>query len=291
MRSWKHILIIILAVIPFTALAQTEEKVGTMEPTAQPFDNERTVASSPIVQTAEPGRTRLGSLIEDPSDSLRKRKKLARRLIIEKGDIQLGLQIAYATLSSDDSELFMLAKNMDATGSYFQVAPNVAYAYRDNHAVGLRFKYAKAQATVDNLDLDLLSDDLKFNLQDIYALTSTYQLSFLHRSYIGLDRRGIFGLYVDVLAGYVHSRTQFEYNAETQDTYTAANKFKCSISPGFVVFPMNNVSVNVSIGIANLTYSRMSYYKNEVCTGYRSSFKMKAGLSVFDLFFGVTFHL
>ena len=227
------------------------------------------------------------------ADSLSKKSKrgLSQHLIIPKGEWQLGAQISHVSMSSDNSEYMLLLNNINATGSMTKVAPFVAYSYRDNRSIGLRFQYTSASGGVQSGDLSFLSDDLAFHIEDIHAEMTSTQTAIYHRSYIGLDSKGRIGLFSDITLGYTNGRTKFVYNEQTQDTHTQSNQVKLSLHPGIVVFAMNNVSTHVSIGIGGVSYNNTKYIKNGEVIGTRNFSKANFKLDILDISIGLSVHL
>lgn len=58
-----------------------------------------------------------------------------------KGEVILGLTASYGTLTSEDTDYFLLLDNFNADGSITTVNPFIGYFYRDNRCVGVRFGY------------------------------------------------------------------------------------------------------------------------------------------------------
>ncbi len=247
------------------------------------------------VKPAKPAKEtiKLGAEIKQQSDSLdgKRRRGLQQHLIIPKGEWQVGALISHVSFSSNDSEYLLIVQNLDANGSITKVAPFVAYSYRDNRSIGIKLQYSSANGNIREGDLDFLSDDLNFSVDDIRANMSSFQTAVYHRSYIGLDDRGRIGLFNDISLSYTNSKTVFTYNAETADTYTRSNQIKLSLQPGIVVFAMNNVSTHVSIGIGGVSYNNTKYIKAGEVIGTRNYSQAKFKLNVLDINIGVTIHL
>lgn len=236
---------------------------------------------------------KLGSEIGNKTDSLNRKhlRGLSQYLIIPKGEWQVGAQISHVSMSSDNSEYMLLLKNIDANGSMTKVAPFVSFAYRHNRSLGLRFQYTTASGDVMQGDLDFLSEDLQFHVEDVHASMTSVQGAIYHRSYIGLDNRGRIGLFSDVMLGYTSSKNEFIYNEETLDTHTKTEQIKLSLHPGIVVFAMNNISTHVSIGIGGVSYNNTKYIKNGEVIGKRDYSKANFKLDVLDISIGLSIHL
>ena len=234
---------------------------------------------------------KLGAEIHKDSLKKKRNRGLLEHLIIPKGEWQIGAQISHVSMSSNNSEYMLLLNNIDANGSITKVAPFVAYSYHDNRSIGLKLQYTSASGTVEKGELDFLSDDLNFEIEDVRAEMNSYQASIYHRSYIGLDNRGRIGLFSDISLGYTNSKSVFTYNEQTADTYTRSNQLKLSLHPGIVVFAMNNVSTHVSMGIGGVSFNNTKYFKNGETIGKRNYSKANFKLDVLDISIGVTIHL
>lgn len=228
----------------------------------------------------------LGS--EIPKDTTR-RHRVTDRLFIPSGEIQGGLQMAYASLSGDNSELMLLLNGMDAKASFAAVMPFVSYAYKDNRVFGVRLTHSSAKGSIDKTTISLLNDGLEFDLSDLMASTRSLGVSAYHRTYHGLDSRGVCGLFYDVVMGYHGGRSQFAMGDPSG--YTRSSKLKLSFSPGFELFLMNNVSLQLALSLADLSYTSVKYIEDETVVGRRSSFKVSSNLNLMGLYFGMTIHL
>ena len=216
---------------------------------------------------------------------------LSQYLIIPRGEVQLGMQISHVSLSSNNSEYMLLLNNIDANGAITKIAPFVAYSYDDNTSVGLRLQYSTASGNLEQGDLDLLSDDLNFHVEDLHANLTSYQVAAYHRSYIGLDNKGRIGLFADLTLGYTNSKTMFIYNTQTEDAYAKSNQLKLSLHPGIVVFAMNNVSMHVSMGMGGVSYNNTKYIKGGEVVGTRNLSKANFKLDILDISVGLVVHL
>ena len=235
--------------------------------------------------------TVLGSEIYTRNSFNKNSRGLSQYLIIPKGEWQLGMQVSHVSISSNNSEYMLLLNNIDANGSITKISPFLAYSYRDNRSIGLRMQYSTASGNVSQGDLDFLSDDLNFHIENLHANLTSYQAAVYHRSYIGLDNRGRIGLFSDIMLGYTNSRTAFVYNTETLDSYAKTHQVKLSLHPGIVVFAMNNVSMHVSMGIGGVSYNNTKYIKAGEVVGTRNYSKANFKLDVLDISMGMSIHL
>ncbi len=142
---------------------------------------------------------------------------------------------------------------------------------------------------VDSATADLLGN-LSMDVSNLNAQSRSMGGSVFQRTYVGLDRYGRVGIFWDYVLGYTRSKTQF-YAGEASSAYSLNNKISLNFAPGIVYFPMNNVSVQVCISLAGLSYTNVKAYEDGQVAGSRQAWKAHASLSVLDLSFGLTVHL
>lgn len=216
-----------------------------------------------------------------------KETRFTNRLIAPKGEWQTGLSVMYADFSSTNSEYMMLLQGVNAKASMLRLAPQAAYTFADNHAVGVRFQYTTLNGMVDSATADLLGN-FSMSFGDVQANSRALTTSFFQRTYWGLDKNGRVGIFWDYIVGYTRKNSNF--NAGAAESYVINNKLHLGFAPGLVYFPMNNVSVQASICVADLSYNNVKAYEEGQVTGTRHAWKAQASLNVLDLNFGLTIH-
>ena len=259
--SIRYTLISVAVLISFTALSSS----------AQNVDEEVIVLGQEITpkhDTAEP--------------------RFKNYLIAPKGEWQCGLSVMYADFSSDDTDYMLMLQGVNANASMLRLAPEAAYTYKENHAVGARFQYTNLNGGVDMATADLLGN-LSMSIADVNAVSRSMNLSVFQRTYVGLDTYGRVGIFWDYVLGLSRTMSRF-YMGETSDTYSLNRKIHLGFSPGVVYFPMNNVSVQASICLAELAYNNVASYADGQKVGKRNYWKAQGSLNVMDLCFGLTIH-
>ena len=229
----------------------------------------------------------LGDLLT-PKDTTKK-VRLNNRLIAPKGEWQCGLSVMYADFNSANSDYMLLLQGLGARASMLRIAPQAAYTFKNNHSVGVKFNYTKVGGMLDSATADLLGN-LSLSVSDVNATTNAMGGSVFQRTYVGIDKQGRFGIFWDYILGYTRSKTQF-YTGSESSSYSLNNKMSLSFAPGIVYFPMNNISVQACISLAELSYNKVSAYESGVVAGTRTAWKAQASLNVLNLNFGLTIHL
>ncbi len=214
-------------------------------------------------------------------------RSLRTHLIVPRHDWQIGMAASYVNLSADNSEFLLLLNNSNAYLSLAKISLNAAFAYCDNHAVGVRLQYTNGNCAVDAATLDLLGN-FSYEFKDVKAKTFSYGGAVFNRSYVGLDSRGRVGLFLDTGLGYTKSRSELNMSA---GTYTVNNKVSLSLSPGIVYFPMNTISVFAFISLADISYNNSKAYKDWNFTGERNFFRAQARIDLLSVSLGLSVHL
>lgn len=215
------------------------------------------------------------------------RRSLRTHLIIPRHDWQIGMAASYVNLSADNSEFLLLFSDTDAYMSLARVSINGAFAYSDNHAVGIRFQYTNGNCSVDASTLDLLGN-FSYEVKDLKAKTLSYTSTVFNRSYAGLDSHGRFGVFLDTGLGYTRSRSDIK---SSSSAYTVSNKLSISLSPGVIYFPMNTVSVFAFISLADISWTNAKGYSGGSLTGERNYFRARAKIDLLSVGLGLSVHL
>ena len=215
---------------------------------------------------------------------------------VYKGEWMLGIAASYGTLDVSDSDLMLLFDDINLGLRRTAVLPYVAYAYRDNRAVGMRFGYEFLKADLGNAALDLgsLAEDISFEVSDIGIRSESFNYSLFHRNYIGLDRRGIVGAILEAELLIKSGNTSFYMGEGESRNYSMSKNFaaKLNLNPGLAVYVFPEVCVTVTVGIGSLYYNNIRQYNAVgIETGRRDHSALKFKLNIADIQIGVVAHL
>lgn len=200
-----------------------------------------------------------------------------------------GVTVSVFNFESDNSRLlFSLLKDIDLNLRTLSVKPFVGYAIKDNTVVGLKFGYSRISGGLNNLSLNI--EDLDLSLKDIKYTDDSYSFSLFHRSYIGLDHKGLFGLFNETTLGYSTGSTRFSRGADETLKYTdtSINQLKVGINPGIAIFIMPNVGAEVSFGVAGFTYNWEKQKKSSGEIGKRTNSGANFKINLFNINIGLT---
>lgn len=200
-----------------------------------------------------------------------------------------GVTVSVFNFESDNSRLlFSLLKDIDLNLRTLSVKPFVGYAIKDNTVVGLKFGYSRISGGIDNLALNI--EDLDIALKDIKYTDDSYSFSLFHRSYIGLDPKGLFGLFNETTLGYSTGSARFSRGADENLKYTdtSVNQLNIGINPGIAISIMPNVGAEVSFGVAGFTYNWEKQKKSSGETGKRTNSGANFKINLFNINIGLT---
>jgi hypothetical protein len=256
-------------------------------------------AQQVVADTLQRGTKETVSVPRKKSHFLPTARRIDRNIdlnkFVYKGEVMLGIAASYGTLDVSDSDLMLVFDDINLGLRRAAVMPYIAYAYKDNRSVGLRFGYEFLQGDLGNVALNLGSAaDLSFSIADIGVKSESYAWSLFHRNYIGLDRRGIIGAILESEVQ-VKTGTTSLYVGAGDDRSQSINKnfaARLNFNPGLAVYVFPEVCVTVTVGIGGLYYNNIRQFDAVgVETGRRDHSALKFKFNVADIQIGVVAHL
>ena len=237
---------------------------------------------------------------ETPADStahrpltineMRRRRGLTdtHNLFVPKGQWIFGGTASYST-HTNKSYQFLIIEGIDSKGYTFKISPMIAYAFRNNMALGGRFIYSRTLLKLDKAAINFGDADsnVSLNAEDYYALQHTYQVAAIWRQYIPLGRNKRFALYNEMSLAAGGSEARFANGSPVKSGYTLA----LGISPGIVAFATNNMAVEVNVGVMGITFNHTEQVHNQVTVGERNISQMNFKVNIFSIGLGMAFYL
>lgn len=213
---------------------------------------------------------------------------LSNFLYIPKGVWSIGLTASYGELGTEDLDIFGLLSDIKIGAHAFSIKPYVQYFIKNNLAVGLKFGYYNARGNIDSFNVDVM-EDMNFNLSDIMYRSESYSAALTLAQFLGLTRRGRFGVYNEVELAFKTGNSNFRrpYGGEIRDTYTTSTEVDLNFSPGIQVFIMKNVAFHVSFGVFGFYLKNEKQRENDVPHGDRFSSGASFRFNLFNINFGV----
>lgn len=217
---------------------------------------------------------------------------LFNHLFIPKGNWAFGLTASYGEFSTDDLELLGLLTDIDLNIHTFSIKPSVSYFIKNNVSVGLRFGYTSMKGSIGSFNVDI-DEDMNFSLNDVMYRNEGYTAAFTVNQYIGLARRGRFGIFNEIELAFSSGNSDFRrpYGGESRETHTTYMDASLNFSPGVCVFIMDNVSFNVSFGVFGYHLRNEKQKENGENIGNRFTSGANFRFNIFNINFGIGIHI
>lgn len=217
---------------------------------------------------------------------------LSNFLFIPKGTWKVGLTVSYGEFSTSDLRMMDLIGDVDLGLNTFNIKPYISYFIRNNLAVGVRMGYTRTRGSIDSFKVDI-DEDMNFNLHDIGYRAESYGAAVMLQQYMGLTRRGRFGVYNEAELSFSSGNSDFDrpYNGVLRRTHTTNMEARLTYSPGVCVFIMENVSFNVSFGVFGFYLRNEKQLVDGEPMGNRFSSGANFRINLFNLAFGLGIHI
>ena len=179
-------------------------------------------------------------------------------LFVPKGQWIFGGTASYSTHTNKGYQ-FLVIEGINSKGYTFRVSPMIAYAFRDNMALGGRFIYSRTLLKLDNAELHFGNEETGTNIvaRDFYSLKQTYSAA----------------------------------DSPVKGTYETGYTLSLGISPGIVAFATNNMAVEVNVGVMGISYTHTKQVHNQVTVGKRNTSMMNFKVNIFSIGLGMAFYL
>lgn len=200
-----------------------------------------------------------------------------------------GVTVSIFNYETDNSRLlFSLLKDIDINLSTLSIHPFVGYTVSDNTVVGLKLGYSRISGGINNFALNV--EDFDIALKDIKYTDDAYSFNLFHRSYVGLDPKGLFALFNETTLGYSMGSTRFSQGSgETlKYTDTSINQLNIGLNPGIAIMIMPNVGAEMSFGVAGFTYNWEKQKKSSGEVGKRTNSGANFKINLFNINIGIT---
>lgn len=209
-------------------------------------------------------------------------------LYVPKGRWAFGLTASYGEISTEDVQILSLLTNIDLGGKAYSIKPAIAYFFRNNQSIGLRFNYSHGKADLNNLSMDF-DEDLNFSIKDVSYYNNNYTASVFYRNYIGFNKAKIFSIFNEVELAFGAGTSSFRrlYNDEPKVTRTVSTKASLNFSPGVCVFLQDYIAFNVSFGVFGLHLTNEKQTTNGEPDGNRFTSGANFRFNIFNINFGL----
>lgn len=213
-------------------------------------------------------------------------------LFIPKGMWTLGLTVSYGKFSTEDLQMFDVIDDVDISAHAFSIKPYFSYAFKNNITAGLRLEYSNIRGDIGSFGLDI-DEDMNFNIHDVMYRSESYSAALLLTQYIGLTRKGRFGVFNEAQLKCTSGTSDFHrpYNGDIRNTHNSNFQASLTYSPGLCVFVMPQVSCNLSFGVFGFYINHTKQWEDGKRTGSRTTSGANFRFNIFNISLGLAVHL
>ena len=232
-------------------------------------------------------------------DTLSRTERIRRRgltdmasTFVPRGQIITGAAISYST-HANDNYTFMVVEGIESEGYNFRVSPMVAYAIRENMAIGLRGVYSRSNLTIDKADLKFGDEETgtEITVDNFKAVQHTYTVSAIWRNYIPLGKSRRFAIFNEISLGAGGTQAIFAADQPIRGTFQEGYTISLGVSPGLMAFATNNVAIEVNVGVMGINLTEVEQVHNQVSVGNRRTSNMNFKVNLLSIGVGVSFYL
>lgn len=210
---------------------------------------------------------------------------------VPKGQWIVGATGSYSAHRNDNFTL-LLVDGIDSKGYTVHVTPTIAYAFKQNMAAGLRFKYGRSLLRVEDANLTIGGDGgTEIVVNDFYALSHSYIGSAVMRQFIPLGHAKRFALFADIELEGGGFQSKFANDVPVKGTYSTGYTMGLGITPGIVAFATNDVAFEVSVGMLGVNYTHTDQVHNQVYTGSVDASNLNFKVNLLTIGLGVSIYL
>lgn len=283
---FKHLLTLIVALIVTVCPAMAVENTDTILRNRDvkpipPSEMEYNVIGKDTV-----------SIVIEERNYGRFNRGLRNYIFIPKHQWSIGLTMSVGSMNVDDVQFLGYIDNLNLKATVFSFKPYVAWAFRNNQTIGIRFNATRYKFDLGSLDVEFDSD-INFSLKDVYFNSNTYAGSIFYRKYIGLDKGRRFGVFNEVELAFSSGKTTFQrnYNDQPKVTTTNATQWSLNFAPGVTVFMHERASFNLSVGFFSIYYKSEKQKTDGQIDGKRSSAGANFKFNLFSINLGLAVHI
>ena len=221
----------------------------------------------------------------------------APSLFIPKGTFSMGASITYSSFSAGNelggyTVLSPVIKDLSGRFNTFGAAPAFSWFVADNTSLGLRLDYENATLDLGSLGLSI-SEDLGLTLRDMGYKRQSYSGAFTFRYYLPIAHSRRFAMFVEarLSAAYAQSMNWRMEEGLKHGTYQDIYKMGLNMVPGLCVFVMNNISVDLQVGIMGVNWQKIKQTENQVALSEASHTGANFSLNLLTVGFGINFYI
>lgn len=251
--------------------------------------SEGAVSGHPLQSGVQPEGTVEPVSIRKPDPRAERGLTSMSNQFVPRGQWIFGVSASYSTHTNKDYT-FLVIDDINSDGYTFKISPLIAYAIRDNMALGIKFIYSRSLLRIDSGGVKL-GDDIDIAVDFYNTLQHNYSGALIWRQYIPLGQNKRFALFNEMSLTLGGGQARFAADSPIRGTYETHFTGSIGISPGLVAFATNNLAFEVNVGVMGISYTKTRQVHNQVTVGKRSSSLMNFKVNILSIGLGVSFYL
>lgn len=209
-------------------------------------------------------------------------------IFVPKGQWIAGTSVSFSTHTNENYN-FLIIEGIGSDGYTVKATPLLAYAIRDNMAIGARFIYSRTNQAVNSADLKF--SDVNIKVDNYFSLKHSYTFAAIWRQYIPIGQNKRFAFFNEMQLGFGATQAKLAGGFPVRGTYETGFSLSLGVSPGLVAFATNNLAFELNIGVMGISYNHTKQIHNQVYEGNVSSSMMNFKINIFSIGLGVAFYL
>ncbi len=220
-------------------------------------------------------------------------------VFIPKGAVGGGISFSYNDYNVGNASndmgynmLFSLVQDMSGSMTTFGIAPHVSYFVADNLAIGLRFDYDRSRLNVGSANLTL-GESMSFGIKDYNYFKHMYSGAVTCRYYMPIANSKRFAMFAELRAAGAYGQGE-SYKVEGDEkfgTYQDIMKLSVGLVPGLSVFVMDEVALEVSVGVLGFDYQRVGQTTNQTDFSQMEQSGANCKINLLSLNMGISFYI
>lgn len=215
---------------------------------------------------------------------------IEKQVFIPKGTIFVGGTANYMNVNATDFK-FLILTDIKANGFMLGAKIAAGYAFANDVAAGVQFDYSRTVVAIDNVDLSL-GDDLSFGVKDFSSIQQIYTGTAFLRMYINMGKSRRIGMFNDVKVslGGGQGKIINGKGEALEGTYQKISNVGLILQPGLSIFATDFMTVEASIGILGLQYTRTEQISNQVYVGSFETLDASFKFNLLSVALGISFY-
>lgn len=283
-RIINYIATILLAVAPSGAMAGSSHEVTA----AAPPDSVDAVSAV----LTPPAQTDPVAGVPLPPDSIEEFERDVETVVfVPKDQWITGLSVSF-TQSNQNRYQFLVLENLSGDTYSFKVSPMLAYAVKDDLALGLKFAYQRSLTKLETADI-VLDAENDYSVEYLYRLAHNYYATAFMRNYFSIGHSKRFGFFneVQLMLGGGQSKLTKGSGDSLTGVYERNFTLDVGLAPGLAIFLSDYSAIEVNIGVLGFSYTNTKSVSDRVYVARRKSKSANFRINLFSITFGMAFYI